>query len=61
MKISTLNLCLGLKNKKLEISQLLNEHEIDVMCLQETEIENNYNPMLLVINGYEFENERPKP
>ena len=38
IKIATLNLCLGLKNKKLEVSQLLNEYEIDVLCLQETEI-----------------------
>ena len=39
---------------------MLNEHEIDVMCLQETELENNFNPMLLAINGYEFEYETNK-
>ena len=27
------------------------------MCLQETELENNFNPMLLAINGYKFEYE----
>ena len=55
VKISTLNLCLGLKNKKLEINQLLNHHDMDVMCLQETEIEKHFNPELLAINGYELE------
>ena len=50
-----MNLCLGLKNKKLEVGQLLVEHDIDVMCLQETEIEYHFNPGLLAIGGYELE------
>ena len=55
IKISTLNLCLGLKNKKLEVSQLLNEHKIDVLCLQETEIECQFDQVLLSISGLELE------
>ena len=55
IKISTLNLCLGLKNKKLEVSQLLNEHKIDVLCLQETEIECQFDQVLLSISGFELE------
>ena len=38
IKISTLNLCLGLKNKKLLVEKLLNENEIDILCMQETEV-----------------------
>ena len=55
IKISTLNLCLGLKNKKLEVSLLLIEHKIDILCLQETEVEKHLNPVSLAINGYELE------
>ena len=36
--ICTLNLCLGLKNKKLLVKKLLEENENDVLCMQETEI-----------------------
>ena len=32
INISTLNLCLGLKNKKLLVKKLLEENEIDVQC-----------------------------
>ena len=38
INISTINLCLGLKNKKLLIKKMLEENEIDVLCMQETEI-----------------------
>ena len=36
--VCTLNLCLGLKNKKLLVKRLLVENKIDVLCMQETEI-----------------------
>ena len=39
IKIATLNLCLGLTNKKNNVKQILNEEEIDVLCLQETEVD----------------------
>ena len=50
-----LNLCLGLKNKKLEAEHLLIENQIDVLCLQETDIEKIFNSDLLAINGYRLE------
>ena len=50
-KISSLNLCLGLKNKKFEVSQLLLNKQIDVICLQETEIDPHFNTNLLAIDG----------
>ena len=42
LKIATLNLCLGLKNKKLDVENLLSENKINILCLQEVEIESNY-------------------
>ena len=41
LTVSTLNLCLGLKNKKLLVKKMLEEHGIDVLCMQEMEIGNN--------------------
>ena len=38
IKIATLNLCLGLKNKKLLVKKLLEENDIDILCMQETEV-----------------------
>ena len=54
IKIATWNLCLGLKNKKDYVSKILNEHKIDIVCLQETEIEQSYPIDILSIKGYEF-------
>ena len=36
--IATLNLCLGLSNKKLEVENLMTSNKIDILCLQETEV-----------------------
>ena len=52
---SELNLCLGLKNKKFEVSQLLLNKQIDVICLQETEIDPHLNIDLLAIDGFQLE------
>ena len=38
VNISTLNLCLGLKNKKLLVKKMLEENAIDVLCMQEMEV-----------------------
>ena len=40
--IATWNLCLGLRNKKDYVSKIINEHKLDIVCLQETDIESNY-------------------
>ena len=58
LNISTLNLCLGLKNKKLLIKKLLEEHEIDILCMQETEIGNDLNHNELNVSDYSIELEK---
>ena len=51
LKIATLNLCLGLKFKKDLVKNILLENEIDVLSLQETEIESDFDCELLSIPG----------
>ena len=58
LKVATLNLCLGLKNKKLLISEIMKSENIDVLCVQETEIEHGFATELLTINNYSFEIEQ---
>ena len=55
LKIATLNLCLGLKFKKDLVKNILLENEIDILLMQETEIEKDFNCELLNIPGYSFE------
>ena len=55
MNIGTLNLCLGLKNKKLEVENLMSQNDISILCMQEVEIESNYDPNVLNIKNYNFE------
>ena len=57
IKIATLNLCLGLRSKKDEVKRLVIDNEIDVLCLQETEIPNDYPVELLTFKGYGYESE----
>ena len=57
LKIATLNLCLGLKFKKDLVKNILLENDIDVLSLQETEIESDFDCELLSIPGYRFEYE----
>ena len=57
IKIGTLNLCLGLKNKKTHVKNLILQNNIDVLCMQEIEIETNYDINLLSFKGYTLENE----
>ncbi len=56
-KIASLNLCLGLPNKKYLIKELLYDLNIDVLCMQETEISPHLDPELLSLPGYFFEPE----
>ena len=55
LKIATLNLCLGLKFKKDLAKNILLENDIDVLSMQETEIESDFDFELLNIPGYSFE------
>ena len=57
MKIASLNLCLGLRNKKEAVKKLITENDIQIMCLQETEISVDFPADLLTFKGYNFENE----
>lgn len=57
IKLATLNLCLGLQNKKNSVKNLIKNEKIDVLCLQETELTNNLDHGLLSIPGFEFESE----
>ena len=56
-KIGTLNLCLGLKNKIESIKRIIKDNNIDVCCLQETEIEHDFPKDLLSFKGYNYESE----
>ena len=55
MKIATWNLCLGLPNKKDNVLRELESNKIDVCCLQETEIDENYPTNILSSPSYELE------
>ena len=55
IKIATLNLCLGLKNKKEEVKRLIIENKIDVLCLKEKKIPNNFPVNKLTFSGYNYE------
>ena len=57
IKIATLNLCLGLKNKKEEVKRLVTSNNIDIFCLQETDIPGNFPVEMLTFRGYNYENE----
>ena len=57
LKIATLNLCLGLKYKKDLVKNYLYSEEIDILAVQETEIEKDFNCDLLSIKGYKYEYE----
>ena len=57
IKIASLNLCLGLPNKKNLVKQLILNNNIDVLCLQETEIENNIDHNLMSFNNFNYESE----
>ena len=57
IKIATLNLCLGLQNKKPLIKQILIQEKIDILCLQETELNKNFDHNLLSFPGFCYESE----
>ena len=57
IKIATLNLCLGLKNKRDLIKDILVRNKIDILALQETELEPSLDLNLVNIAGYKFESE----
>ena len=58
VKICSLNLCLGLANKKDLVKQIIIQEKIDIMCVQETELKSNMDHNLLSFPGYNFESEK---
>ena len=56
-RIGTLNLCLGLRNKKEEVRRMIQDNNIDILCMQEIEIPKDFPIQMLTFKGYQFENE----
>ncbi len=57
-RIATWNLCLGLANKKDLVLDELNSNKIDVCCMQETELNNDFPTGILCCPLYKFEGEK---
>ena len=57
VRIGSWNLCLGLQNKKDIVLDYLKENEIDICCLQETELTIDYPINILSDREYLFESE----
>jgi exonuclease III len=55
LKIATWNLCLGLQNKKFHVKQSIIAQEIDVCCMQETEVKDDFPIEQLTFPGYVIE------
>ena len=55
LNIATLNLCLGLPNKKDSVTELLHRYNVNVCCLQETEIPKDFPERVLNCGGYTLE------
>ena len=55
MKLTSWNLCLGLKNKKEFVYETLNGEKIDICLLQEVEIKSDYPSELLSSKNYIIE------
>ena len=57
IKIGTLNLCLGIQHKKNIVKQIIIDSELDILCLQETELDVNIDHELLSFQSYNYESE----
>ncbi len=55
IRISTWNLCLGLGSKKDLVKNYILDNKIDICCVQETEIDTNFDVRLLTFPGYSIE------
>ena len=60
LKIGTLNLCLGLPNKKDLVTEMLRSNNVNICCLQETEVQLNYPEGVLNCGGFTLELELNK-
>ena len=57
IRLATWNLCLGLQNKRDLVLHELDQNKIDICCLQETEINNDYPINILSSSNYTLETE----
>ena len=57
IKIATLNLCQGLQSKKNIVKEMIIHEQIDILCMQETQIHYNIDHNLLSFPGYTIEKE----
>ena len=57
IKLATWNLCLGLFHKKDYVQMILQENEIDVLTLQETELPHDIDIVNLNLKGYTIKTE----
>ena len=55
IKIATLNLCLGLKNKRIDVENLLIRNDMKVLCLQEMEVESGIDTETLQLKNSQCE------
>ena len=55
MRVASWNICLGLKNKKDYIYQVVKEKNIDICLLQEVEVEKDFETQLLSDKDYKIE------
>ena len=55
LRIASWNLCLGLQNKRDLVLNELNKNDIDLCCLQETELGPNYPTNILSSSDFELE------
>ena len=55
INIGTWNLCLGLPNKKDNVTDTLRRNNIGICCLQETEIQTGFPENILNCNGFNLE------
>ena len=51
LKLASWNLCLGLTNKKDYVTEIIKRNEIEVCCMQETEVKVDYNNFTLVFSN----------
>ena len=58
IKLSTWNVCLGMRNKKEVIYETLKNERIDICALQEVEIPKNYQHELMSSKDFKIEIEQ---
>ena len=58
LRVYTWNVCLGVRYKLRQVEEVMRKNEIDIMCIQETEITDHEDHSQIEINGYTSEIEK---